>query len=523
MKSMTSRRAPRLTHVVGLRGARRRPYQQHGISVTEGDESLRDERGGVLILALIYITAISLIVGALANWAMNDLNNTTRFQSASSIDYSATSAAEVAIQSIRYTPLVAQTAVLGNCFDVPAGMNVSGLSNVNGFTVAVWCNTVQNLASAQTRVVTFYACPVSSLNLASPVAAGLVCQAAPLLTAKVAFDDYPPGGSASLTRTCSTWCGQGATTQKWTWGNTPTFTAGSTPNSITITSSAPGSATVAGPVYTPTATATSSDQIVIYSSTTPVCTISGGVVSFVGVGTCTLNFNDAGNVTYAAATQQTQSFSVAAGANTITISSSAPGSPTVNGATYTPTATATSGDVVQVTSATVPICTITGGVVNFVAAGSCTLNFNDPGNVNFPAAPQKQQSMTVTGNASGTYNGGSSGNLTSSNLYYLINGSSTGSSTSTANSFTPGVATTLTGMTFTMNTSSGTDHTATVGIITGGVWSSTALTCTVTGGNGQTVCSITGSVSVPAASSINVKAIGNSNHTGSWAVTYTQP
>jgi hypothetical protein len=54
----------------------------------------RSESGSVLILAIVYITAISLIVGALADWAMNDLNSTTHFRSASSLGYAATNVTE---------------------------------------------------------------------------------------------------------------------------------------------------------------------------------------------------------------------------------------------------------------------------------------------------------------------------------------------------------------------------------------------------------------------------------------------
>jgi hypothetical protein len=180
----------------------------------------------VLILAMVFLLSISLIVGALANWAMNDLNNTTKFNSANSLNYAATSATQVAIQSIRYTPLMPQTQspTIGSCWTPQTGY-VSQLSNFDGYTVAVWCSTVQTLSSARTRVVTLIAC-TSTLNpnnttssLSTVQAAASACQASPLLTARVAFDDYPSAGGAPLTQTCTTWCGQGATTELWTWTN----------------------------------------------------------------------------------------------------------------------------------------------------------------------------------------------------------------------------------------------------------------------------------------------------------------
>jgi hypothetical protein len=81
---------------------------------------------------------------------------------------------------------------------------------------------------------------------------------------------------------------------------------------INFTSTAPGSATVGGPTYTPTATATSglAVTITIDASASSVCSISGGVVSFNAVGTCVINANQAGDANYKPATQVQQSFPV---------------------------------------------------------------------------------------------------------------------------------------------------------------------------------------------------------------------
>ena len=82
--------------------------------------------------------------------------------------------------------------------------------------------------------------------------------------------------------------------------------------------------------------------------------------------------------------------------NSITNLSTAP-SAVVGGPTYTPSATATSGDTVVITvdSSTSSNCSISGGVVSFQAAGTCLLDFNDPGNGNYVAASQVQQSVNV--------------------------------------------------------------------------------------------------------------------------------
>jgi hypothetical protein len=183
----------------------------------------RGEAGSVMILAIVFITVVSVIVGALADWAMNDLNNTTKFTSASSKSYATSSTVELAVQSIRYAPLISQTTGSGSpgyCWS-PVGAPAVSQQTLDGFTIAVWCSTVQTLSSANTRVVTFYACQsnlTSSSNSTVIAAAESACQASPYLEAIVSFDDYPAGGSTPLTATCTPpACGYSATTQKWTW------------------------------------------------------------------------------------------------------------------------------------------------------------------------------------------------------------------------------------------------------------------------------------------------------------------
>jgi hypothetical protein len=87
------------------------------------------------------------------------------------------------------------------------------------------------------------------------------------------------------------------------------------PQTITFTSTAPSDATVGGTAYDVMATGGGSGNPVVFTSaTTPVCMVSGSSVSFIGIGTCTIDANQAGNGTYAAGTQADQSFSVAAAA-----------------------------------------------------------------------------------------------------------------------------------------------------------------------------------------------------------------
>jgi len=177
------------------------------------------------------------------------------------------------------------------------------------------------------------------------------------------------------------------------------ITVGKTAQTITTTSTAPAGAVVAGPTYTPTATASSglTVAITVDASSSSVCSITGGVVSFQTSGTCTVDFNQAGNATYAAAPQVQQSFAVGKGSQTVSFTSTAPAGATVGGATYTPTATATSGLTATITvdATASSVCSITGGVVSFQTAGTCVLDANQAGNANYSAAPQVQQSFAV--------------------------------------------------------------------------------------------------------------------------------
>jgi hypothetical protein len=83
-------------------------------------------------------------------------------------------------------------------------------------------------------------------------------------------------------------------------------------------------------------------------------------------------------------------------AQTISFTSTNP-SPVAVGASYTPTATASSGLTVAITlDATSTGCSLSGGVVSFTAAGTCVVDANQAGDLTYNAAAQVQQSVTVT-------------------------------------------------------------------------------------------------------------------------------
>ena len=97
----------------------------------------------------------------------------------------------------------------------------------------------------------------------------------------------------------------------------------------------------------------------------------------------------------------------------ITPTTTAPTDAVVGGATYSPSATATSGDIVQITVDVLSTgCTLTAGVVNFTAAGVCYVDFNDPTSGTkdpYASAIQVQQPFVVAASSGGGGGGGGGG------------------------------------------------------------------------------------------------------------------
>lgn len=179
---------------------------------------------------------------------------------------------------------------------------------------------------------------------------------------------------------------------------TVTQSVGKGSQTISFTSTPPTSATVGGPTYQVVATASSNLQVNVTSGSSNVCTVSGTTVSFVGVGTCMIKADQAGDANYDPAPTAQQSFPVGAAAKasqTITITSIAPTDATVGGRTYTVVATASSGLAVTISSASTTVCTVSGSVVTFIGAGTCSINANQSGNATYSAAPQVSQSFAV--------------------------------------------------------------------------------------------------------------------------------
>ncbi len=127
--------------------------------------------------------------------------------------------------------------------------------------------------------------------------------------------------------------------------------------------------------------------------TNSVCAVSGSTVSFVGVGTCVIDANQAGNADYLSAPQVRQTVVVGKADQTITFTSTPPSDATV-GATYKVTATGgPSGKAIMFR--TNSVCAVSGPMVRFVSVGECVVVASQAGDADYLAAIQVQQTMRV--------------------------------------------------------------------------------------------------------------------------------
>ncbi len=142
----------------------------------------------------------------------------------------------------------------------------------------------------------------------------------------------------------------------------------------------------------------SGNPVTFSSATTPVCSVTASTVSFVGVGTCTIDASQAGNANYLAAAQTPQSFGVVVGTQVITFSTTAPTTAVVGGPSYLPVATGgPSGEPVALSVAgPTSVCSMSGSAVTMVGVGTCTIHANQTGNADYASATTAVQSFHIS-------------------------------------------------------------------------------------------------------------------------------
>ncbi len=163
--------------------------------------------------------------------------------------------------------------------------------------------------------------------------------------------------------------------------------------SQTITFAALADRTLADPLVSLSASASSGLPVSFTSTTPAICSVSGANATLLSVGTCAIVADQPGSITYSAAPSVTQSFAVAIGTQTISFDTLVDrnlGTPP-----FQALATATSHLPVTLASASLQVCTVSGSTVTLVGLGTCTITADQPGNANFAVAPQVIRSFTV--------------------------------------------------------------------------------------------------------------------------------
>jgi hypothetical protein len=163
----------------------------------------------------------------------------------------------------------------------------------------------------------------------------------------------------------------------------------------------PAQATV-GASETVTAEASPQDSVTI-SAVGTACTLAKSTpgfkaeatVSYTQEGQCTLEAEAAETESLSKATV-TATVQVTRKTQTIAFKSAAPASATVGGA-YAPVATTSSELPVLLTidPSSSSVCAMSGSTVNFIGAGTCSINANQEGNTEYAAAVQVTQSFPV--------------------------------------------------------------------------------------------------------------------------------
>jgi hypothetical protein len=155
-----------------------------------------DELGAVLVLALVFMSVVSLIMLSLLEWSGNDLKNVAAFAQGTKLNYSTNSAMETAIQEVRYS--------------TNACPNTGLTFPVDGVTVDVWCGP--NPASqTPLRQIKFTACPETGVTVCTP--------SNPYLTVVATFDDFTTSFPIESSTPCSATCGNSMRINSWVFAH----------------------------------------------------------------------------------------------------------------------------------------------------------------------------------------------------------------------------------------------------------------------------------------------------------------
>lgn len=155
------------------------------------------------------------------------------------------------------------------------------------------------------------------------------------------------------------------------------------------------------------ATATSALPVVFTSTTTSICTVNGTTVTLVSAGQCSITASQAGDSTWAPATNVTNSFNITS-PQTQTISFDSIPPQLFGGSPIVVAAQSSSHLPVTIASLTPAVCKTASNLVTMVSGGTCQIRATQPGGSGFAAAPPVTRSFIVSAaKPGGTFSFGS--------------------------------------------------------------------------------------------------------------------
>jgi len=172
----------------------------------------------------------------------------------------------------------------------------------------------------------------------------------------------------------------------------------------TITFAAPADQTFSvGGTFDSPATSSSNLTVLITSTTTGVCTVSGNTITILSSGTCSLTASQVGDENYNTATPVIQHIAIGKENQSISEFTATPASGLFNGTStlnavsdaYTTNPVKIAGLPITFGSITIPVCTVNANIVNYHTIGICTVTADQPGDENYNPAPQVTLDITV--------------------------------------------------------------------------------------------------------------------------------
>jgi len=164
------------------------------------------EEGTALILALVFLVAMSLILAALVSLSGDGLAATAQLKDGRALEYAGDGATDAAIEAVRYSD---DSYTGGSPQLCTLGPNQGSLT-IDGYQVYVFCQAGNGVSNSGTlawdRDVVFYACLDGSDNnqdCLDPTSGQQI------LEAEVGFDDFTSRGQIQCDQTTQLSCGAG--------------------------------------------------------------------------------------------------------------------------------------------------------------------------------------------------------------------------------------------------------------------------------------------------------------------------